>query len=417
MKRRLTALALAGVLTLTLPGCSAGTATLAGKSPTMPTDEYYSVAADEELLVALTDFSAESGGAVLLGEENLCYSPVSLYYALALAGTGAAGETQQEIYAVLGVPDTETLSDDLETLYRTLYRDEKHCKVYLANSVWMREGVDFYESYTDNAANNFYAECYTMDFDASNAGKTISNWVSDKTKGLLKPEVTLTPETIAVLLNTVYFKANWIDEFNKNRTEQDTFTLADGTAVQCDFMHATRDGDAVAVEGYTLACVPFEGSLEMFFLLPDEGETIDGLLTSRGLAELLDESAAAYREVEWSVPKFSVESKLDLVPMLESLGVERAFSDTLADFSAMCDVSKLPGGVAYISKVEQGTYFTLDEEGAEAAAYTEIEMGGGSAAPPDETIIMDLNRPFLYGIRDYNGTVLFLGRCDDPTAK
>ena len=417
MKRRWTALALAGVLTLTLPGCSAGAATLAGKSPAMPTDEYYRVEVDDELRAALTAFSVESGGAVLLGEENLCYSPVSLYYALALAGTGAAGETQQEIYNALGASDTQTLSADLDTLYRALYRDEKHCKVYLANSVWMREGVDFYESYTDNAADNFYAECYTMDFDASNAGKTISNWVSDKTKGLLKPEVLLTRETIAVLMNTVYFKANWIDEFNKNRTEQDTFTLADGSAVQCDFMHAARHGDAVAVEGYTLASIPFEGSLELFFLLPDEGETIDGLLTSRGLAALLDESAAAYREVEWSVPKFSVKSKLDLVPLLKDMGVELAFSDTLADFSAMCDVSRLPGGVAYIDKVEQGTYFTLDEEGAEAAAYTEIDMRGGAAAPPDETITMDLDRPFLYGIRDYSGTVLFLGRCDDPTAK
>ena len=97
MKRRWTALALAGVLTLTLPGCSAGAATLAGKSPAMPTDEYYRVEVDDELRAALTAFSVESGGAVLLGEENLCYSPVSLYYALALAGTGAAGETQQEV--------------------------------------------------------------------------------------------------------------------------------------------------------------------------------------------------------------------------------------------------------------------------------------------------------------------------------
>ena len=130
------------------------------------------------------------------------------------------GNARRKFMPFLGCSDTETLSDDLETLYRALYRDEKHCKVYLANSVWMREGVAFYESYTDNAAKRFYAECYTMDFDAPKAGRTISDWVSDKTKGLLKPEVTLKPETIAVLLNAVYFKANWIDEFQKKYTEQ-----------------------------------------------------------------------------------------------------------------------------------------------------------------------------------------------------
>ena len=247
------------------------------------------------------------------------------------------------------VPIRETLSDDLETLYRALYRDEKHCKVYLANSVWMREGVAFYESYTDNAAKRFYAECYTMDFDAPKAGRTISDRVSDKTKGLLKPEVTLKPETIAVLLNAVYFKANWIDEFQKKYTEQDAFTRADGSDVLCDFMQGDRSGRAVAAEGYCLAAIPFDGGFEMFFLLPDEGESIDGLLMSRDLAELLDGSAAEYRMVEWRVPKFTVQSQLDLVPVLRKLGVEQAFSDTAADFSAMCDVQQLGGARLYRS--------------------------------------------------------------------
>lgn len=416
MKRRILPWLLAGNLMLTLPGCGAGDAVLAGKSPVMPESASSAVEADERLTAVLAEFSAESGEALLLGQENLCYAPVSLYYALALAGTGAAGETQQEIYALLGCSDAETLSDDLETLYRALYRDEKHCKVYLANSVWMREGVAFYEGYTDNAAKRFYAECYTMNFDAPKAGRTISDWVSDKTKGLLKPEVTLKPETIAVLLNAVYFKANWIDEFQKKYTEQAAFTRADGSDVLCDFMQDGRSGRAVAAEGYCLAAIPFDGGFEMFFLLPDEGESIDGLVMSRDLAELLDESAAEYRMVEWRVPKFTVQSQLDLVPVLRKLGVEQAFSDTAADFSAMCDVQQL-GGPAYIGAVEQGVSFSIDEEGAEAAAYTEIAVGAGSPAPPEETIVMDLNRPFLYGVRDDQGTILFLGRCDDPAAR
>ena len=358
------------------------------------------------------------GGAELLyGQENLCCSPVSLYYALALAGSGAAGETQQEIYDVLGVRDTQTLSEKADALYNTLYRDEKHCKVYLANSLWMHKDVNFYKSYTDNAKDRLHAECFAVDFNGPKTDKTISNWVHEHTKGLLKPSIRTDADTVAVLLNTVYFKANWVDEFSKKRTAQDAFYRADGTAVQCDFMHADRAGNAVAVEGYTMASIPFEGNVRMFFLLPDEGETLDGLLESRGLAELLNETAAEYREVQWSVPKFSVKSKLNVIPALKRMGVQRAFSDTQADFSAMCDVSKLPGGIAYISQVEQEVAFSLDEEGVEAAAYTEINMNCGSAAPPEETIVMNLNRPFLYGVRDGEGTVLFLGRCDDPTVK
>lgn len=72
---------------------------------------------------------------------------------------------------------------------------------------------------------------------------------------------------------------------------------------------------------------------------------------------------------------------------------------------------------AYIGAVEQGVSFSIDEEGAEAAAYTEIAVGAGSRRRRRKPIVMDLNRPFLYGVRDDQGTILFLGRCDDPAAR
>ena len=153
----------------------------------------------------------------------------------------------------------------------------------------------------------------------------------------------------------------------------------------------------------------------MFFLLPDEGESIDGLLAGQGLAALLNTDAAQYRQIEWGIPKFAVKGEIDLVPVLQRAGVERAFCADEADFSNLCDVSQLPGGVAYLSEVRQGTAFSIDEEGAEAVAYTKIVTAAGSVAPPEgEPVVMELNRPFLYGIWDSDGTVLFLGRCDVP---
>ncbi len=419
LKRNLTAAVLAGALMLPLAACASGggsAATLAGREPVMPTADYWDVEQpDEASLDAVGNFAARSGELVLSGAENICYSPVSLYYALAMAGTGAAGRTQEEIYAALGTTDTDTLLHGLNLMFQRLYSDEKECRVYLANSIWMREGVAFYDTFTDAAAEQLYAACYTLDFDAPGAGKAITDWVSEQTKGLLKPEFELTPDSIAVLLNTVYFKANWSDEFRKENTREDTFTCADGSAVTCDFMHRGSDGYAVAVEGYTMASLPFRGAYRMFFLLPDEDCTIDGLLEERGLAALLDGSAAEYREIRWSVPKFTAKNEMGLVPVLEAMGVELAFSDKAADFSAMCDVSALPGQIAYISQVKQGVSFSIDEEGVEAAAYTEVAMNAGAAAPPEETVEMDLDRPFLYGVESGDGVILFIGRCDDPT--
>lgn len=416
--KKLVAAALAGTLLLSLAGCGAGgaAAQLAGKAPVMPKERIW-LEEGEVDLAGMDAFTARSGALVLSGETNVCYSPVSLYYALAMAGTGAAGETQAQIYNALGASDTETLLEGLNKLFQSLYSDAAECKVYLANSIWMREGVTFYDTFTDAAAEHLYAECYSMDFSAPKAGDAITKWVSDQTKGLLKPEFKLSDESIAILLNTVYFKANWSDEFNKDITEQDTFTLADGSEVQCDFMHRTSDGTAVAAEGYALASLHFRGPWQMFFLLPDEGETIGGLLDKYGLDTLLDTSAGEYREIVWSVPKFTVKNKLELIPVLKEMGIEDAFSDTAADFSAMCDTASLPGQIAYIYDVTQGVTFAIDEEGVEAAAYTAIMNAAGDPAPPDEKIAMDLDRPFLYGVKNGDGVILFLGRCDDPTVK
>ena len=59
--------------------------------------------------------------------------PVSLYIALALAGIGAAGETQEEMYRLLGAKDSQTLAADVQLLQRTLHQEES-AAAYLANS-------------------------------------------------------------------------------------------------------------------------------------------------------------------------------------------------------------------------------------------------------------------------------------------
>ena len=96
--------------------------------------------------------------------------------------------------------------------------------------------------------------------------------------------------------------------------------------------------------------------------------------------------------------------------MLQTLGVTDAFDPGLADFSQAFD-AETP---AYISAVRQGTSFTVNEAGVEAAAFTEVAMNESAAMPPEETLQMQLDRPFLYGVRSSSGTLLFIGVCADP---
>ena len=110
-------------------------------------------------------------------------------------------------------------------------------------------------------------------------------------------------------------------------------------------------------------------------------------------------------EVVWKIPKFEFGSQCDLTKALQAMGITKAFQSD-ADFSGMTD------DIAFISSVEQHTHIAIDENGVEASAFTQIDYCG--AALPDGKAEMILNRPFFYGITSSNGTLIFVGVCNNP---
>jgi serine protease inhibitor len=108
-----------------------------------------------------------------------------------------------------------------------------------------------------------------------------------------------------------------------------------------------------------------------------------------------------------SLPRFTLEYELTLNDALKALGMEIAFDEALADFTRLY----APGG-AYISEVKHKTFVDVNEEGAEAAAATSVEISLTSAGPLP--IVVD--RPFVFAIREnYSGTILFMGKIVDPS--
>ena len=168
-------------------------------------------------------------------------------------------------------------------------------------------------------------------------------------------------------------------------------------------MHISIEGAPVARgEGYRCASLYLKDGGEMTFYLPDEGVTVEELLQRKNiLSELLPVNAEEVR-VNWSVPKFDIRASLELNDALQALGVTDAFDAVKADFSPLTEQA------AYVESVNQAARVRIDEEGVEAAAYTEVKEGG--AAPPRELPEeeMDLDRPFLFAIWK-DGAPLFIG--------
>ncbi len=364
---------------------------------------------EDSFLQAIQDFAWQTSSVFLAEkEENVNYSPLSLYFALSLAASGANGKTAEELLVLLGVEDQEQLSNQCSSLYRLLYADNKVGKCKIANSLWLSRDISFETNYINNAAEKFYASAYHVDFADEKTTKAMAKWIADNTNGILQPELTVNKERLMTILNTIYYKNEWVDRFDNNKTKADIFYLADGSTVECDFMNRTYGSASFSKgEGYTKASLGLKYFGSMVFILPDEGVSVEELLGAEKLKEIFEAKQTGYGEVVWQVPKFDFGSKFDMVDKLKVLGVSAAFDEEEADFS------RITKGFAYISDICQETHISIDEKGVEAAAFTQIDYAG--AGVPQNRADMILNRPFLYAIETNDGIPIFIGICENPT--
>lgn len=370
----------------------------------------------EDTISAVNKFTYNTAAQILKGNgTNRCYSPLSLYYALALAATGAEGSTRDELMTLLGAEDTVGLSEQCGNLYRLLYTDNKISRLKIANSLWLDKETDgrqvsFKDSFIKNATEHFYASLFTADFSEESAGRAMGKWISENTNGTLTPEFKTDAQQIMSILNTVYFYDQWVDLFKADNTKEDTFHLESGQEVVCDFMNMTYGSHGfIRGDGYTRSSLNLKENGSMIFILPDEGVDISELMTSpQKLEEIFEQVEDKHGEVVWSIPKFKYASSFDLVDSLKALGVTSAFSLESADFSGITDAP------AFISGIKQETHISIDENGVEASAFTRIDYAG--SAMPEDKAEMILNRPFIYGITASDGALLFVGVCMNPAS-
>ena len=355
----------------------------------------------------LVRFSSETAAKIFAEGENTVYSPISLYMALGMLTEVTEGRTREQVTDLLGVSDSEALRQWTRTLWRQLYRDEKDSALWLGNAAFLNETMSFHKEPLEVLAEDYYASSYGLPMGTSGADKAIAAWLDLQTNDLLTDDtgaIRTEKRDLLRLYNTIYYKAAWQAEFFGGATAEDIFTAADGTEQRADFMHISIEGEDVARgEGYRRASLYLKDGGRMTFYLPDEGVTVEELLQRKNiLNELLAVDEWVVR-VNWSVPKFDLHDSLKLNDALQALGVTDAFDENKADFAPLTEQP------AYVESVNQAARVKIDEEGVEAAAYTEVDTNAAAAPPqemPEEE--MNLNRPFLFVIWK-DGAPLFVG--------
>lgn len=357
-------------------------------------------------------------------EENLLLSPLSIRLAFAMVYAGAKGETADEMAAALGYEGEQSDIHDAFNALDLALGDrnlpagpdgEGSVELSLANSFWGRDGFPFLDDYLDRLALNYGSGVESLDYtgDPDGARRVINGWVEEKTRDRIRdllPEGSITPSTVAVLTNALYFKAPWLLPFDKELTVDGRFTVEGGAEIQTPMMRMLDQFRYAEGEGYQALEFLFRGEeLAMTLILPGEGsfdEFVNGLDADL-LGGIVDDMELT--QVDVSVPKFTFESEFGLKELLGKMGMVIPFTAS-ADFTGIVS----DGGI-WIDEAYHKTFIAIDEKGAEAAAATAVVMVD-SASPP-ATVTFHADRPFLFLIRDREtGCVLFYGALKDPSA-
>src|SRR5262249_35382467 len=245
----------------------------------------------------------------------------------------------------------------------------------------------------------------------------VNGWVAKRTEGkIAKILDRLDPDTAAVLLNAVYFKAHWAVTFSKSATRDQPFSLSAGKNVPVPTMRQTGQYAVVARPGYRAIAMPYDvDQLAMVGVLPDEVEGLSDVSRRPHGEELAALFAALTAEPTrpgaLELPRFKTSFGARLRPAFEALGMHLAFDRARADFSVMAAREPLA-----IGDVLHRAVIDVMEDGTEAAAATAVVMLSRSGPRrPQEPEPFRVDRPFLFSIVDrLTGAVLFAGRITDP---
>ena len=340
-------------------------------------------------------------------DKNYMVSPFSLKMAMSLAANGADGTTKDEILTAFGIDNLDSYNTAAKELIER-YEGTSSVKLNVANSIWLNKDVAGKDIKFTDEYKKLVSEYYkgtASEEDAKNIAMKINSWVEKKTNNKIK---NLLPEGdakfLSVLVNTIYFKGEWAEQFEEYATKEEDFTDRNGKVEKTDFMHKTERYRFYEDENMKMVRVPYKGGkTAMYLVLPTNEDKMD-------IATALD-NMNSYK-VRLSFPKFKTEYSLSFKEILKHIGIEKAFEKWEAEFDEVMFKGVKEGENVYVDDVLQKTFIEVDENGTEAAAATAVIMDKATSIGPGMEEIKEFkaDRPFIYFIRDdVTHEVLFIG--------
>ncbi|XP_032326280.1 LOW QUALITY PROTEIN: serpin B8 [Camelus ferus] len=357
----------------------------------------------------------------MLAEEdnsrNVFFSPLSLSSALAMVFMGAKGNTAAQMSQALCLNYGGDVHQGFQSLLTEVNKSGAQCLLKTANRLFGEKTCDFLPAFKDSCQKFYQADLEELSFSQDTEGcrRHINDWVTAETEGKISEILgagTVDPLTKLVLVNAVYFKGKWNEQFDRKFTRGMLFKAnQEKKTVQMMFKQAKFTMGYVEEVHTQVLELPYVGEeLSMVILLPDDGTdlaVVEKALTYEKFRAWTNPEKMTKDKVQVFLPRLKLEESYNLESLLRSLGMTDAFEETKADFSGMSAKKNVP-----VSKVAHKCFVEVNEEGTEAAAATAVVRNARSIRMEPRFCA---DHPFLFFIRHHDtDSILFCGRFSSP---
>lgn len=343
----------------------------------------------------------------------LLNSPHSLLSVTLPLLLGVSDETLEQLCLALKVNSTSVQSfvkfvqSESEKLLTTGCVD-------IVNIMVSRDDIVLRNQYLKSISNLTHHK-YFVQGDHDDIVPFINNVVKQSTKGMIDTLLNsedIDENTFFVLLNTIYFYSDWWSKFAAFDTRPAQFVGEFGKTSEVDMMYKHEEWLQY-----------YEDSVNQIVLLPYKNRTFGFCIVlpknvtdvPRGHSILERKSQhvskvieSNHKYVNLSLPKFTQEIELDLIPLFQSLGVTKLFDYTMQT-GGMMDV---PIDHMALSVIRQKVKIEVNEIGTKASSATTVACGfeGCYMRDPLEVVEFNCNHSFSYLVVNMETqTVLFSG--------
>jgi len=339
--------------------------------------------------------------------SNFVFSPYSIHSVFSQLMFGAEGNTRRQLQSLLGL----TPSDSVIAQYRSLSSNLKSgsAQLFTANEIALAQGFKPKPSYVQTLGSGYSIREYDFANNKIDSVRQINNDVQEKTQGHIK-DLLLDQDvdhlTKMLLINAIYFKAQWKTAFNPDNTINSLFNSPVSGLVNTSFMTMDAKLRLLEVNDLDILELPYaDETMSMILVLPkqESDQEISSKLEALDIASIRSESP---RNVEVTIPKFNMKYQTYLKDKMTKLGAPDMFGNN-ANLRGISDQPLFVSNGIHQASIE------VNEEGSEAAAATAVIVGVRTISRKKQFFA---DRPFLFMIYDFQNNIpLFVGKVVDPT--